>query len=201
MARTPSRQVPERVVAAAGRVLQRQGPTGLRVRAVAAEAEVSPQSISNRFGSIDAVIDDLATAGHRRLQGRLLDLGLQPLPAVDDPLWLVIELLRRYRRFVHTEPHLDRLLFDPPPGLFTPSARTISAAAETRHLLEVAVAKAVAAGRLLPGPADELAWRLWVLTSGAARAEVGFPSRETRWFDGALATMVRGLRPRAHLDR
>ena len=201
MVRTPSRQVPERVVAAADRVLRRDGPTGLQVRAIAVEAEVSAQTVYNRFGSIEAVIDDLATVAHRRLQQRLLDLDVRPLTAVGDPLWLIIELLRRYRRFVHTEPHLDRLLFDPPTGLFTPSTRTVAAEAETRRLLEVAVAKALEAGLLLPGPADELAWRLWALTSGASRAELVLPGREDRRFDGALATMVRGLRPRAHLDR
>ena len=63
--------------------------------------------------------------------------------------------------------------------------------------------RAVAAGLLLPGPADELAWRLWVLAAGAARRElvVGAADNGQRWFDGALATMIRGLRPRAQLDR
>jgi len=54
---------------------------------------------------------------------------------------------------------------------------------------------------LLPGRADEIAWRLWATTRGAVRLELTEPADQTdpsaakRRFDGTVATMIRGLRP------
>ena len=73
--RTDSVALVTKVLDAAEELLEAQGPTALTARAVAATAGVSPQSIGNRFGSLDEVLGDLSARGFRRLIGRLGSVG------------------------------------------------------------------------------------------------------------------------------
>lgn len=196
MERTPSRQVVTSVVAAAGRVLATAGPEGLSARAVAAEAGISVQTIYNRFGSFDAVLDDLADKGFRDLGKRILDLQLAPLPDAGDPLAVLIEALRRYRSFALEQPRLHRFLFE-----VELSARTRRTAQETLSVIAVATRNAVDAGLLLPGPPAELSRRLLAATHGSLQLELSgwAGGAAAGGHDAVVATMVRGLRPGAQL--
>src|ERR1700689_2340732 len=66
--RTPSANVERELVAAAEAVLVRDGPGGLTVRAVAAEAGIAPMGVYNRLGGKDGLVDALLIMGFDRLR-------------------------------------------------------------------------------------------------------------------------------------
>src|ERR1700757_340353 len=66
--RTPSANVERELLAAAEAVLVRQGPGGLTVRAVAAEAGIAPMGVYNRLGGKDGLGDALLIRGFDRLR-------------------------------------------------------------------------------------------------------------------------------------
>ena len=64
--RTPSADVERELLAAAEAVLVRDGPGGLTVRAVAAEAGIAPMGVYNRLGGKVGLVDALLIKGFRR---------------------------------------------------------------------------------------------------------------------------------------
>ncbi len=62
MPRTPSQDVERALVDAAEAVLVREGPAGVTVRAVAAEAGVAPMGVYNRFGGKDGLVSAILVA-------------------------------------------------------------------------------------------------------------------------------------------
>src|SRR5689334_17623424 len=69
--RTPSADVERELLAAAEAVLVREGPGGLTVRAVAAEAGIAPMGVYNRLGGKDGLVDALLIKGFDRLRAAL----------------------------------------------------------------------------------------------------------------------------------
>src|ERR1700749_5180354 len=66
--RTPSADIERELLAAADAGLVREGPGGLPVRAVAAEAGIAPMGVYNRLGGKDGLVDALLTRGFDRLR-------------------------------------------------------------------------------------------------------------------------------------
>src|SRR6201985_3044079 len=66
--RTPSADIERELLAAAEAVLVRDGPSGLTVRAVAAEAGIAPMGVYNRLGGKDGLVDALLIRGFDRLR-------------------------------------------------------------------------------------------------------------------------------------
>lgn len=196
MTRTSSSETVPAARAAAAAVLAREGPGGLTIRAVAAEAGIAPQSIYNRFGSRQELLDDVAVIGYRRLIERLLDLRGDSLAEVADPLMALIEVLRRYQAAARAEPELHRFLFRPPADGYVPSTRAQEVRREAIELIETVVARAITGGALLPGEPAETAGRLLAAAEGGLRLE--WADLEVDG-DAAVATMIRGLRPSAQL--
>lgn len=194
MGRTASADLATRIVAAACRVLADAGPHGLALRDVAVEAGVSVQSLYNRFGTKNTLLDDVATAGLRRLIAAMMDPAGWPLTTIDDPLLAIAEALRRYRRFALAEPLLHDFLSGDLPVGFVPSPRTQRLRMESHDVLVAATRLAMEAGLLLPGRPEAIAIRLWATVRGAIELEL-----DDRDFEGAVATMIRGLRPSAQL--
>src|SRR5882724_2043572 len=69
--RTPSADVERELLTAAEAVLVRDGPGGLTVRAVAAEAGIAPMGVYNRLGGKDGLVDALLIRGFDRLRASL----------------------------------------------------------------------------------------------------------------------------------
>ena len=201
MPRTPSRLVVARILDAADTVLDTDGPAGLTAAAVADAAGVSLQTVYNRFGSFEALLDRSATRGFRSLTAALLDLDHRPLGEIDDPLAMLIELWRRYHAFAVARPQLHRFLFDEPQPWR--SARAASAESEHVRLVTAVVQRALDAGRLLPGRSEEVTDRLLAAARGAIELEMSRRGRAnggaTTGYDAVMATMIRGLRPSAQL--
>ena len=108
MPRTPSIELPARLIAAARRVLERDGIVAVTHRAVAAEAGASVNSIANRFGSRAELLDDLAHSGFIELASHLMDLDGHPLPDIGDPRRALLEAERRYHGWADGNPELYR---------------------------------------------------------------------------------------------
>src|ERR1700733_4497407 len=66
--RTPAADMERELLAAAEAVLVRDGPAGLTVRAVAAEAGIAPMGVYNRLGGKDGLVDALLIKGFDRLR-------------------------------------------------------------------------------------------------------------------------------------
>src|ERR1700729_4570225 len=75
--RTPSADVERELVAAAEAVLVRDGPGGVTVRAVAAEAGIAPMGVYNRLGGKDGLVEALLIIGFDRLRAAI-ESGPEP---------------------------------------------------------------------------------------------------------------------------
>src|SRR4051794_39702761 len=71
--RTPSHELEGILVEAADAVLLRDGPAGVTVRAVAAQARVSPMGVYNRFGNKQGLVDLLLIRGFDLLRRAVAD--------------------------------------------------------------------------------------------------------------------------------
>src|SRR5215467_14906959 len=104
-ARTPSADVERELLAAAEAVLVRNGPGGLTVRAVAAEAGIAPMGVYNRLGGKDGLVDALLIKGFDRLRAAM-EAGREP-----DMLARLRSCGLRYREFALTNPNFYAIMF------------------------------------------------------------------------------------------
>src|ERR1700683_2409232 len=102
-ARTPGANVERELVAAAEAVLVRDGPGGVTVRAVAAEAGIAPMGVYNRLGGKEGLVDALLIMGFDRLRDTV-ELGLDPAAGPDMTARFYACGLR-YREFALGNPH------------------------------------------------------------------------------------------------
>lgn len=104
--RTPSADVERELLAAAEAVLVRDGPGGLTVRSVAAEAGIAPMGVYNRLGGKDGLVNALLVKGFDALRAAL--------DAEDEADTL--ERLRscgmRYRAFALANRHFYAIMFE-----------------------------------------------------------------------------------------
>src|SRR5215468_6194497 len=105
--RTPSAEVERELLAAAEAVLVRDGPGGLTVRAVAAEAGIAPMGVYSRLGGKEGLVDALLIRGFDRLRAALEAAG-----AEQDPLQRLRGCGRRYRQFALANPHFYAIMFE-----------------------------------------------------------------------------------------
>jgi AcrR family transcriptional regulator len=195
--RTPSADVERELLAAAEAVLVRDGPGGLTVRAVAAEAGIAPMGVYNRLGGKDGLVDALLIRGFDRLRaaieasrdlgegsgghGRLVSCGLA------------------YRQFALANAHFYAIMFEDaiPHSHDNPVVEEHAAAAF--GALVAVVEMAAAAGVIAAPDPVEAAQQFWSGVHGAAALELKClvltpdPEYTYRTFVG---TMIRGLAPR-----
>src|SRR5215470_5518344 len=104
--RTPSADVERELLTAAEAVLVRDGPGGMTVRAVAAEAGIAPMGVYNRLGGKDGLVDALLIRGFDRLRAAI-EAGREP-----DMLARLRSCGRRYREFALTNPNFYAIMFE-----------------------------------------------------------------------------------------
>src|ERR1700759_2029024 len=83
--RTPSGAIGPELLAAAEGVLVRDGPGGVTVRAVAAEAGIAPMGVYNRLGGKDGLVDALLVKGFSRLR-EAVEMSREGGPTMRDRL-------------------------------------------------------------------------------------------------------------------
>ena len=191
--RTPSAEIERELLAAAEAVLVRDGPGGLTVRAVAAEAGIAPMGVYNRLGGKDGLVDALLIKGFDRLRAAI--------DSADDPDMRT--RLRdgglRYREFALANPHFYAIMFEDAVPREHESAEVQEHARACFGALVRAVEMASAAGVIAAPKPLEAAQQIWSAVHGAVALELkGLVLTEdpAATYGAFLDTMIRGLAPR-----
>ena len=191
--RTPSAEVERELLSAAEAVLVRDGPGGLTVRAVAAEAGIAPMGVYNRLGGKDGLVDALLIKGFDRLRAAI--------ESPDDPDMRT--RLRdgglRYREFALANPHFYAIMFEEAIPREHESAEVEEHARACFGALVRAVEMASAAGVIAAPDPLEAAQQIWSAVHGAVALELrGLVLTEdpAATYGAFLDTMIRGLAPR-----
>jgi len=190
--RTPSAEVERELLSAAEAVLVRDGPGGLTVRAVAAEAGIAPMGVYNRLGGKDGLVDALLIKGFDRLRAAM-EAGREP-----DMLARLRSCGLRYREFALTNPNFYAIMFEDAIPREHQSTEVTEHArgsfAALVRLVELASASGVIAA---PNPL-EAAQQIWSAVHGAVALElkglVLTPDPEAT-YAAFIDTVIRGLAP------
>jgi AcrR family transcriptional regulator len=190
--RTPSAEIERELLSAAEAVLVRDGPGGLTVRAVAAEAGIAPMGVYNRLGGKDGLVDALLIRGFDRLRATI-ETSREP----DMPTRLR-SCGMRYRQFALANPHFYAIMFEEAIPHRHESTdveeRARAAFGALVRLVELASASGVISA---PNPV-EAAQQIWSALHGAVALElkglVLTPDPEAT-YAALLDTMIGGLAP------
>jgi len=190
--RTPSAQVERELLAAAEAVLVRDGPGGLTVRAVAAEAGNSPMNVYNRLGGKDGLVDALLIKGFDRLRAAV-EAGQEP-----DMLARLRACSMRYRAFALANPHFYAIMFEDAIPRERDSAEVSEHAVASFGALVRIVELASTAGAISAPDPFEAAQQIWSTVHGAVALElkglVLTPDPEAS-YRALIETIIRGLSP------
>ena len=155
------------VVEAAVRLLAEEGPHGLSLRRVAAEAGGSTQIVYTLFGGKPGLAEALYREGFTRL-GLAMAAALEQAPPPGDPERLVA-IGRSYLAFAAEEPAFFAVMFGRPIPGFTPPRGTQHVGREaTFGVLVRTVQECLDAGTLTGGSAEDLARLCWLTVHGLA---------------------------------
>jgi len=198
--RTPSADVERELLAAAEAVLVRDGPGGLTVRAVAAQAGIAPMGVYNRLGGKDGLVDALLIKGFDRLRAAV-DAALSDTSEPSMRARLV-SCGMSYRRFALDNPHFYAIMFEDA----VPHEHDNEVVGEHAHAAFGALVRAVelaaAAGVLAAPDPIEAAQQIWSAVHGAVALElkglVLTPDPQYT-YRVSLDTLIRGLSPRLRL--
>lgn len=189
--RTPSRDVEQALVDAAERVLVRDGPAGVTVRAVAAEARVAPMGVYNRFGSKDGLFAAVLVRGFDALRAAVTE------DADPDPVRRLMASGRNYRRFALTQPRHYAAMFGG--GLAAPeegSAELAEHAAAAFTALVDHVRYAMTLGALRRADPTETAQVIWSAVHGAVSLQLAgavLTPDPTATYEVLLTALLGGL--------
>jgi AcrR family transcriptional regulator len=192
--RTPSAEIERELLSAAEAVLVRDGPGGLTVRAVAAEAGIAPMGVYNRLGGKDGLVDALLMRGFDRLRATIEASREPDMPARLRACGM------RYRQFARANPHFYAIMFEEaiPHRNESPDLEEHARAAfgALVRLVELASASGVISA---PNPV-EAAQQIWSALHGAVALElkglVLTPDPEAT-YAALLDTVIGGLAPKA----
>ena len=190
--RTPSADVERELVSAAEAVLVRDGPGGVTVRAVAAQAGIAPMGVYNRLGGKDGLVDALLIIGFDRLRASV-EAGREP-----DMLERLRACGMRYREFALANRHFYAIMFEDAIPREHPSDEDEVGehAVAAFGALVRNVEAAAAAGRIEAADPREVAQQIWSAVHGAVALElkglVLTPDPEAT-YRATVDTMLRGL--------
>src|SRR5215207_4695211 len=145
--RTP--ELGEQVLAAALRIIGRDGVGALTARRLAAEAGTSPPAVYELFGDKTGVVRAMFFAGFAQLGAALAES-----PERSDPVEDLVALAQAYRGFILARPALAAVMFSRPFASFDPAPEETAAGAIVRERIVAAVRRAIVAGRLRGDPTD-----------------------------------------------
>jgi AcrR family transcriptional regulator len=194
--RTPSADIERELLTAAEAVLVRDGPGGLTVRAVAAEAGIAPMGVYNRLGGKEGLVDALLIRGFDRLRASL-EAALSDT-AEPSMRARFVSCGLTYRQFALANPHFYAIMFEDA----IPHERDNPVVGEHAHATFDALVRTVelaaAAGVIAAPDPVEVAQQIWSAVHGAVALElkglVLTPDPEYT-YRAFLATLLRGLAP------
>jgi AcrR family transcriptional regulator len=168
--------VPERLVRATIDLLAKDGPSAIKARAVAAQAEMSTMVVYSHFGGIPELVRAVVDHGFSQLETAFA--GVSPS---DDPVADLFTLALLTRERARANPHLYDLMF----GLSTRatyrptpdkdvrrSGHSPAFQAAYAHVLD-ACRRLVESGRTRPQDPDVIAAALWSFVHGYVTLELG----------------------------
>jgi len=193
--RTPSADVERELLAAAEAVLVRIGPSGLTVRAVAAEAGIAPMGVYNRLGGKDGLVDALLIKGFDRLRAAV-ELSLDPAAGPDMRARFFACGLG-YREFALANPHFYAIMFE---GILPERDNPeVEECAKTAFFALVRTVELAAEAGVVAAPDPvEAAQQIWSAVHGAVALELkGLILTEdaAATYRALLETLFRGLAP------
>jgi len=168
--------VPERLVQAAIKLLAEQGPSAIKVRAVAAEAGMSTMVVYSHFGGVPELIRAVADHGFFELEQ-----AFAALPVTDDPIAELFSMALAARELARANPHLYDLMFGlstratyrPTPGKdLRLSGHSPAFQAAYVHVID-ACTRLVETGRIGPQDPKVVAAALWSFVHGFVSLELG----------------------------
>jgi len=188
--RTP--ELGEQVLAAALRIVERDGVAALTARRLAEEAGTSPPAVYELFGDKAGVVRAIFFAGFAQLGAALAGLRDR-----EDPVEDLVALAQAYRGFIVEHPALSAVMFSRPFASFDPAPEEAAAGAAVRERIVAMVRRAIAAGRLHGDPTD-VAHACVALVHGLAAAESarrlgGSAAAVERRWDVAVRSLLRGF--------
>lgn len=194
--RTPSADVERELLAAAEAVLVREGPGGLTVRAVAAEAGIAPMGVYNRLGGKDGLVDALLIRGFDRLRAAVE--GAMNATAEPSMRARLFDCGLSYRKFALANPHFYAIMFeDAIPHAFDNPEVGEHADAAFNALVRMVELTSAAGVIAAPDPV-ETAQQIWSTVHGAVALElkglIQTPD-PTATYGASLDTLYRGLAP------
>jgi AcrR family transcriptional regulator len=185
--------VERELVSAAETVLVRDGPAGLTVRAVAAQAGIAPMGVYNRLGGKDGLINALLIRGFDRLGAAIM------VRDATDELARIHVCGLRYRDFALANPHLYAIMFEGAVARADKPDEVAEHAVAAFGVLVAAVELAAAASRIEAPDATEAAQQVWSAVHGAVTLElrglIQTPDPAAT-YEAFLRTLIRGLAPR-----
>jgi AcrR family transcriptional regulator len=192
--RTPSADVERELLTAAEAVLVRDGPGGLTVRAVAAEAGIAPMGVYNRLGGKDGLVDALLIKGFDRLRATI-EASREP-----DMLERLHGCGRRYREFALANRHFYSIMFeDAIPHDHDSNEEVKTHARDAFGALVRIVELAAAAGVIEAPDLVEVAQQIWCAVHGAVALETKglvLTPDPAATYAVYIDTIIRGLAPR-----
>ena len=189
--RTPSQDVEVALIDAAERVLVRDGPDAVTVRAVAVEAGVAPMGVYNRFGGKDGLVDELLKRGFTGLRDALIARG------EIDPGERLFDAGLRYREFALSNRAHYLAMFDDAIHQDVTAPEVMLIARASFDELVGHVRYGMAAGALAEHDPQEVAQQIWSTVHGAVQLEIKgmllVPDPDRSYRD-LLGMLLRGLR-------
>ncbi|MDY7528906.1 TetR/AcrR family transcriptional regulator [Cryobacterium sp. 10C2] len=187
--RTPSASLEPALLAAAERVLAEVGLDGLTVRAVAAEANVAPMGVYNRFTNKAGLVE--------ALMARAFDDLAAAISADDqDPIARLRSSSVGYRAFALAHPERYRMIF----GGFVPSKSPVGLRVHGRSAFGVfvdGIGYAIRQGAIGDRDASTAAQQMWSAMHGAIALELasmGFVEDYEALYTGLMEIVLAGMR-------
>lgn len=189
--RTATAELVPAVLDAAGRLLQREGPDGLSIRKIAAEAGVAPMSLYNHFGGKHGIVEALFKQGFEAMTAALQAM------AATTPEERFREGMRRYRRFALANPAVYAVMFQRLVADFEPGEEALAAANATFMELVDCMQGGMTAGTFAAGDPVAGAQLVWGACHGQVALElvdIGFAEDREANYESLLDVLVSGLR-------
>ena len=190
--RTPTAEIRGNLVDAAVRVLERDGATGLTVRAVAVEAGVAPMGVYNHFDGKPGLLLAVLQRAFDGLRDAIT------VPSTVPAGQRLTESGRGYRRFGLANPTTYGLMFNRADATIDVEALAAHAAPAFQALVD-AVTDGQRLGTIRAGDPGELARQIWSAVHGAVSLELMQQAAGTedadRAYDNLLAMIERGIAP------
>lgn len=188
--------MPEALIDAGVRLLERDGAAALRARAVATEAGTSTMALYTHFGGMTGLLDAIAREVFDRFTAVLTEV-----PLTDDPVADFLAMGLAYHRFAMANPQRYQLMFgtSAPASIAqhrsdlttTGNATDRAEWAASFGALRNAVHRMMAAGRIRLDDESSVAARLWSLNHGAVMLETaGFFGHEGHGLTQVLGPLI-----------